>query len=306
MGFERGLKMKKLLFATMVFLFVVVASAPVYADIPGKTWLGTTYAGRDEYYNADIIAYKTGTTAVLAVTVRNREGFAINVTKVYVTFDWDVNYTSTQVNATNPETLENNEVRVLFINFQVPSTTVASNLYVHSYTIVAEYSYPNPANTSQIRTNYYDYFDDDFAVFSGDQADAVNLNRIIRGLSPPTGGWRSAKAQVLWNKASRETNSGREYYRQGDFTGAKLQLSTALDYIDQAWVAEEAYLTAYEELNMQEVEARIRSLDAMSNFLNGLSTMWTYFGIGGILFGIGYIIKWLAHMRIKKTETSKE
>jgi len=298
--------MKKLLFVTVVFLLAMVTLVPAYAEITGKTWLGTTYRGRDEYYGDDVNAYETGTTAVLAVTVRNREGFAINVTKVYMTFDWNLNYTSTQVNATNPETLKNNEVRVFFISFQVPSTTVASNLYVHSYIIVAEYSYPNATKPSQILKGFYELFDDDFAIYSGDQADAVDYNRIVSGLSPPPGGWRSARAQILWNKASREINSGREYYRQGEFPTAKLYLSTALDYIDQAWVAEEAYLTAYEELNMQEVEARIRSLDAMSNLLNGLSTMWIYFGIGGILFGIGYIIKWLAHMRVKKTETSNE
>jgi len=112
-----------------------------------------------------------------------------------------------------------------------------------------------------------------------------------------TTGWRSVRAQILWNRAANETNNGEEYYRRGDFYEAKQHFSTALEHINQAWDAEEAYLTVIEELNIRQIEADIRSLDSMSNFFNGLSTMWTLFGIGGILFAIGYIIKWSVHAR---------
>jgi hypothetical protein len=300
--------MKKLLFTAIVILLLVVALAPVYAEITKKEWLGTTYKGTDDYYGMEVNAYETLTTAVLAVTVKNDKTFTINITKVYVTFDWRLNYTSVQVNATNPETLEKNEVRVFFINFQVPAISVASNLYTHSYTIVTEYSYPNATNPSQKLTGSYEVFDGDFAVYSADQADAVDLKRIIGTFSPPSTppGWQSAKARILWNKALTENNSGIEYYRQGEFTRAEQSFSTALDYINEAWDAEEAYLTVYEDLQIQEMEARIRNLDAMSNFFSGLSTMWMLFGVGGILFGIGYITKWLAHARVrsKPPETS--
>jgi hypothetical protein len=291
--------MKKLLFTAIVCLLLVVALAPVYAEITKKEWLGTTYKGDDDYYDMEVNAYETLTTAVLAVTVKNDKTFTINITKVYVTFDWRLNYTSVQVNATNPETLEKNEVRVFFINFQVPNISVASNLYTHSYTIVTEYFYPNATNPSQKLTGSYEFFDDDFAVYSADQADAVDLKRIIGTFSPPSTppGWQSAKARILWNKALKEKSSGIEYYRQGEFTRAEQSFSTTLDYIDDAWDAEEAYLTAKEELDFQKLEAEVRNLDAMSSLFNGLSIMWTYFGIGGILFGIGYIVKWLAHMR---------
>jgi hypothetical protein len=44
----------------------------------------------------------------------------------------------------------------------------------------------------------------------------------------------------------------------------------------------------------------------MANFFNGLSTMWILFGIGAILFSIGYIIKCsaLRHLRSKPQEAS--
>ena len=278
---------------------------PVFAGVTKSdpAWLGTIFVGQDDYYGVEVYAYEAGDNAVLSLKVRNDESFDINITKVYVTFDWGLNYSSTQVNTTNPLTLKPFETRVFFIEFQVPYISIASNLYTHSYTIVAMYSYPNATDPTKTITDYYELFAEDFAVFSTDQAEALSLKRTIDTYFPssPTN-WQSARARILWNKAWKEIESGNEYYRQGEFSTSRQHYTAALDYIDQAWLAEETYLTTLEELQIQETQARIKSLEAMANFFNGLSTMWTLFGIGGILFGIGYIIKWLVHIRVKKTE----
>jgi tetratricopeptide (TPR) repeat protein len=291
--------MKKPLFIAIVFLLTLATLIPVYADIYNWTWLGTTYTGWDEYYDDYVNAYESGTTAVLAVTVRNTDGHNITVTSVYVNMDWDDTHKSTQVNATNTETLDDGEVRVFFVDFKVSNTTVASNLFTHSYTIIVEYFfYPNASDPSLTKTGKYTEFGDDFVVYSADQADARDLIRIINRFSPPSPyGWSSVRAQILWNRAANETSNGEEYYRRGDFYEAKQHFSAALDHINQAWNAEEAYLTVQEELNIRQIEANIKNLDSMANFFNGLSTMWILFGIGGILFGIGYIIKWSVHAR---------
>jgi len=133
----------------------------------------------------------------------------------------------------------------------------------------------------------------------------MNLKRIIDRFYPPPD-WESVRAQILWNRATNETYSGAEYYRRGDFQEAKERFSTALDHINQAWSAEEAYLTVKEELDIREIEANTKNLDSMANFFNGLSMMWILFGIGGILFSIGYIIKWsaLRHVCSKPQEAS--
>jgi len=289
---------KAILLAAAVSMIVLSALVPAYANITGTKWLGTTYSGHDDYYDANVNAYLTGDTAVLAVTVRNAEGFDINITNVHVNFDWEANYTSIQVNATNPELMANNEVRMFFINFQVPDTSTASNLYMHAYNVVAEFSYPNATMVNQTLTGYYSDFGDDFVVYSTSQANSRNLLRIIDGFAVPTGGWRSAKAKVLWQKAQNETSSGQEYYRQGDFQTAEQRFNTALTFINQAWDAEQAYLTVYEELDIQELQASINSMQSMASFFNGLSVMWALFGVAGILFGIGYIVKWLVHARM--------
>jgi len=278
--------MKKPIFAVIAFLLLAVTLIPVYAGITGRTWLGTSASGYDIYYNRDVNAYRTGTTAILAVTVRNTEGTTINLTKVEVTFDWGETYESVQVNTTNKITMRNNEIRVFFIEFIVPDVSVASNLYTHAYTIMANFTGGSPP---------YTWFGDDFAVYSTDQADAINLAMIIDDF--PTTSWQSSKARILYNKANNETSTAMRYYDEGDFAAAKQRFNAALTYLNQAWDAEEAYLSIWEDFEISEIEARIRSMDAMTSFFNGLSTMWVLFGIGWVLLGIGYIVKYLRAKR---------
>lgn len=105
--------------------------------------------------------------------------------------------------------------RAFFIDFKVPNTTIASNLFVHSYKIVVEYFYyPNKTDPSMTKTGKYTKFGDDFVVYSKDQADVMDLMRIIDRFEPPPPpkGWSSVRARILWNRASNETNNGREYY----------------------------------------------------------------------------------------------
>jgi len=155
--------MKKALFVAIVSLFALATLVPVYADITGWTWLGTSYTGWDEYYDDYVNAYESGTNTVLAVTVENDEGYNITVTSVYVNMDWDDTYKSTQVSTTNPETLDDDDVRVFFIDFKVPNTTIASNLFTHSYKIVVEYFfYPNETDPSLTKTGKYTEFGDDW------------------------------------------------------------------------------------------------------------------------------------------------
>jgi len=297
--------MRKILFVAVIFALAMITLTPVYAGVTRSDppWLGTTYRGADEYYGVSVYAYEEGDKAVLSLKVTNDKAVSINVTSVYVSFDWGLNYSSTQVNATRPLTLKTHETRAFFIEFTVPDTTVASNLYTHAYTIVARYSYPNATDPTKTIREYYYFFAEDFVVYSADQADAVNYMRIISTYMPSLSTyWQSARAKILWNKASKEVNTAREYYRQGDFYSAKQHFGNALDYVDQGWLAEEEYQTAQQDLQIQRTQAEIKSLEAMANLFNGLSAMWMLFGIGGLLFGIGYIVKWFAHMRMKKAE----
>lgn len=283
------MKMRKSVVAITALALLALMTIPVFAGIDGATWLGSIpIQGIDDYYGQGVIAYRTGTTAALIVTVRNTEGPTINVTGVWVTFDWGSTYASTQVSETNKMALTNGQSFVFFINFTVPSTSVASNLYVHSYVITANFTGGAPPYTRS---------GDSFAVYSADQADFQNLRSIVT-LYPVTT-FESKQAQILWNQAANETATANRYYEAGNFAAAKQSMSNALNDKNQAWSVEESYLTMLQDLQIQQVQAQIRSLDAMTSFFNGLSTMWVLFGIGWVLLGIGYIVKYL---RAKRTE----
>ncbi|MBX5326500.1 MAG: hypothetical protein ACQXXH_05255 [Candidatus Bathyarchaeia archaeon] len=297
--------MKKPILAVIALLLVAAMVIPAHAEITGYTWLGAKYT-YDDYYNQWIYGYKEGTTAVLAVWVRNNytgpNARQINVTKVYVSFDWGEKYEAAQISSTNPfgVIIQAGTQRVLYVNFTVPSIAVASNMYTHAYTIYSDYKVKNATGTNWFSRTYESAIYQDFVVYSEDQATAVDLARIIDDYPMPSY-WRSTRAEILSNKAENETASARAYYQAGDFTHAKQRFATALDYLNQAWDAEEAYLTVWEELDMEETRAHIRYFDAMSSFLNGLSTMWVLLGIGWVLLGIGYIIKYL---RAKRPEAA--
>lgn len=294
--------MKKPIFVIIAFLLIAAAMIPAYADVYDRAWLGTSFTGVDAYFDQSmtIYAYKEGATAVLAVTVRNTNGTSrFNVTSAYVKFDWGSTYTSTQVSSTNQAPLPSG-TQVFFVSFTVPNATTASNLYRHSYTIFAGYTVKNATGTNWIPGTYQNSYND-FVVYSTDQADAMNLARIIDDSSPPSGGWTSAKAKILSNMANNETNSGQAYYAEGDFTRAKQRFSAALSDINGAMSAEQDYLTAYENLQIGEFQAEINSMNAWASFLNGFSTLWVLIGIGWVLLGIGYIIKWL---RMRKPEAT--
>jgi len=289
------MKMRKSILAITALALLALMSIPAYADITGHTWLGTAFSGHDDYYNASVNAYATGSTAVLTVTVQNNRplGSNISITRVYVTFDWGSTYASTQMNTTNSILITNGVSRTFYINFTVPDISVASNLYVHAYTIFADYNYKNVTNPSQtISTRYQSTLYQDFAVFSPDQAAAMNLADVIDTFPTPST-WESAQAQILANEADNETATAFRYYEQGNFAQAKQSFTTALNDLNQAWSAEQSYLTMLQDLDIQRTQAEIGSLNAMTSFFNGLSTMWVLFGIGWVLLGIGYIIKWL-------------
>ncbi|MEM2102639.1 MAG: hypothetical protein QXM22_03915 [Candidatus Bathyarchaeia archaeon] len=299
--------MKKSILAVIALLLVAATATviPAHAEITGYTWLGATYT-YDDYYNQWIYGYKEGTTAVLAVWVRNNytgpNARQINVTKVYVSFDWGEKYEAAQISSTNPfgVIIQAGAQRVLYVNFTVPSVAVASNMYTHAYTIYSDYKVKNATGTNWFSRTYESAIYQDFVVFSGDQATALDLWRIIDDYPSPSY-WQSTGARILANKAENETDAGWRYYEVGDFTRARQRFAMALDYLNQAWDQEEAYLTIWETLEIEEMRARIRSYDAMSSFLNGLSTMWVLLGIGWVLLGIGYIIKYL---RAKRPEAA--
>lgn len=268
-----------LLMATLVST-LMVSLVQAQGSITSRDWIGCSYRGSDMYYDASVYAYEEGSTAILKVTVYNHYGTSISVSAVKVGFDWSINYSLTLEPVVE---MQSGETRIFTVTFIVPSTTVASNLFLHGYTIYVEH-------TLGTMEELY-YTPPDFAVYSSVQAEAQELYQIVS--ATPSYYFSSVQARLLMNKATNETNTGGILYSRGDFDGAKEHYQTALNLINQAFSAEE-------DRGVRLEDAQIKQVESMANFFNGISTFSLVFGVATVLFGIGYIIKSLGALRKPK------
>lgn len=256
-------------------------------------WIGFILSGvRDDYYGENVVAYEEESTAVLIVTIQNLNtiapGKAANVSAVGITFDWKGTYSvpSRVLNVTNPLQIPYGESRIVTLNFTIPSISVATNLYLHSYTLSVSHISAIPPDTYTTRT--ITEFVTNFAVYSTVQADAVELSKVIDSITKPT--FTSTRANLLWLKSDNETATARRYYSRGDFSSAKEHYEAALDFRSKAYIAEETYGVALEEL-------QLKSLESTINIANSAGTFMVLFGGALVLFSIGYILKGLAALR---------
>jgi len=297
-----------LLLTTSIALSVAIQVQASSIDENWTTWVNYAFKGTDSFYSKDVVAYKVGSTATLAVAVIN--DFAppswINVTVVGVSFDWQKPaagwYNSTQASSSSPVRLEIGETRYFIVNFTVPDLTTAY-MVVHDYKVYAEGV--NKDGTSfqwtKTRAELFGAGHQYFVVYSADQAQArksaQTIEVLVTSLGGPSVTWSSAKAGLLWKKAMNQTSIAAFYYGQGDFTNAEKYYSAALVLIDLTFEAEETRGVRLEDANIKLAEGQAKFYDAQANFYNGFSNMWTLFGVALVLFAIGYIIRGFAILR---------
>lgn len=257
----------------MVASFSTLSTTPVQADVYNYSWIAPLYRSYDSFYRTSVSAYETGSTAQLRVVVYNDwEGYPnITVTAVKVSFDWDVNYTSTET----PRVIRFGEFHDFMINFTVPSINVASNMKPHTYIIYVEFSY----DASESYWTYHPW--ESFAVYSAEQAEAQELYQELDALSYLSPNLMSSEARASWFEAPIEFRTGATDYRNGDFTGAKTHYQTARNLYNQAIDSEATRGTALENALIQ--ASMILSV--------GIA-------VGMILIGIGVIVYALAKRKI--------
>jgi len=291
--------MKKIIVIASVVLALGLASTITVnlanADIKSASWLESFYSwGKDEYYDKWVYGYEEGSTATLLVKVENGLTTQMNVSAIIVGFDWNLNYTTTLA---SPVALKAGENRYFTATLIVPNTTIASNLFLHGYTVYVKHVNATGGLVGTMKQAYTSDSDRLFAVYSQDQADARELSKIISGISKPTDGFNSTAANLSWAKADNETDIAETLYEQGDFAGAKTHYGKALDYINQAFATEESLSGGIQDAQLALVKAQAKSYEATANYLNGLSSMWVLIGVAAVLFAIGYIIRGFAALR---------
>jgi len=290
------------LIVSVLALAAMFAVNPVSAEIESTSWLGSFYRwGTDPYYGASVYGYEEGSTATLLVEVKNHLATQMNVSEIIIGFDWNKNYTTT---FTSPIALKTGDTNFFTASFAVPNTTVASNLYLHGYIVYVKHVNSTGGLVGTMTKNYMGTSDRLFAVYSKDQADARETSKIISGISSPPGGFNSTAAKLSWVKAENETEIADLQYRQGNFADAKTHYSRALNYLNEAFVVENAIAGGFEDAQLALIQAQAKSFDAQANYLNGLSNMWVLIGVAAVLFAIGYIIRGLGALRKPVVATS--
>lgn len=290
--------MKKTLALVAFVLSLTLASAFIAnsaASIDDRTWLGSTLSwGTDDYYGKAVNGYVEGSTATAWVKVRNDFGLPINVSAVIVGFDWNTNYTNTLA---TPTRLANGEIRYFTVTLTLPNVTIASNTYLHGYTIYVKHVNSTGGLVQTMTTGTTYTSNPDFAVYSQDQMDARENARLNSQLREPPEGFNSTVAEIVWNQAANETNIASTLYGLGDFAGAKTHYAAALSLKNDAFTTERTTTGGMQSAELSLLNAQAKSFDAQANYFNGLYNMWILIGVAAVLFAIGYIIRGLGSLR---------
>jgi hypothetical protein len=265
------------------------------------------------FYKTDIIGYKTGEKASLVVPVNNNlvGGSTMNVSSVIINFDWDQNITLDST--ASPVEIRNGQTHVFTVNFTVPSTTTASNMWAHTYRIHIEHVNATgyPLTPWTVDWNSFWGYEYRFAVFSETQAEALELSQIITRIegNPPIKNLsiylESSAAKLAVYKAQNETSNGDTLYQRGDFVGAKARYNAALILYNSVYTAEETMGELLDDLFVRGKGAEISNWEAGASLAASFSTTSMLLGVAVVLFGIGYIIKQLGTLKRPETESVK-
>lgn len=283
----------------ILFGFLIVASvsmstiSPAQADIQQFSWLPPyTYRGYESrFYGSYIVGYEHGATVTLRVPVKNDLPTYMNVTAVSLVFDTDfnvtLNYTAT------PVKIDYDEKHYFDVSFTA-NVTETSNLYAHTYTIYVRYNFPSTDTwTAEWNTWFPNYM---FVVFSTEQSEAMELEDEYDTIEAYWEYFESVEGRLVAHEAEVEGNMGYDYLSRWEFANAKTHFQNGIDLWEDAFAAEEDWLTTYQEamLNatkneadaaLTEADAAARSADASMNQFY----VWILVGLGMILTGIGVI-----------------
>jgi len=275
-------KLTILLSLSALMAFALFAAAiPAHASILSHNWVDALLKNETDSFLGYVSAgYQTGSTVNLKINVYNHLTAKMNVSAVYVSFDWGIDYSSTEANITQNliYRLSPGMSHVFTITFTVPATTVASNLMTHSYVIYVDDV--NPVGT-KLHSNSPSY-GSNFAVLSGDQATCIETSREISKYSG-YGVFMTAEAKQLSLMASGAKTLADNAYQKGNFGVAATNYQDSLSLYQDAWGNETSIVSGFE-----------KSLKAMIDFSSGAINMmglgYVIFGLGWVFIGIGVII----------------
>jgi len=298
------------LLVILVLAFGTIASTSMIptaeADISRSEWLGQVHE-YDPYWDAsDVTVFPEDSTATLTVTVRNPNDIgepALNVSAVIVWLDWNENYSSPECSEDSPWEIQPQRSHTFTVTVDVPSTSTASNLVLHDYTIYVEAvnATTGPKHVSSRETDS----GSDFRVYSTVQKNAQRLYDELTELIALDPDLESIEAQMLWANGTLEYQQfGLSSHTSGDFSDAKTHYEDALELFYDALSTETDFQKDFEDLEILAAQAVVAQLQANASYLEALgdaakiraqafniqAIALVVFGLGFVMFGVAAVV----------------
>ena len=194
------------------------------ADIQSYEWLNSAYEGWDDFLNANVIAYEAGTSATLIARVYNPWEKEITLDYGRVELGW----AASPVESVDRPPIGAHKTALLTWNIDIPSTSSASNLQLHTYKITVQYDVPELVSDQK-----WERSGNDLAVYSPEQVGCRDLiqkwtaNNTAYSFWGYEGRQAMTEATYTYNKASSE-------YEAAQFEAAQTDYQAALDKQNEA------------------------------------------------------------------------
>jgi hypothetical protein len=304
--------MKKTLAALLVLLLIGLVSLstihPAQADINSVTWIKPAWKGITDNFLGDVsVAYVEGSTWTLNIRVDNYElnstwhHMDARVYRIAVWFDWNKFY-----NTTLDVTVKYSENYLFTISGTTEQTSIASNLFTHSYKVYAEFE--DVKNATEKRT-WGPTSGDQFAVLSQEQYDSPLARENFWNSYYRVSSYVNAYAESLSLRvqAEKESDMADMYYEHGEFSSAVEHYNTASNLLDQSFTAYTSRKSEYDDLNLNstkadldkklaETEAIKANATATETLASATATATLISSFGFVFFGLGFIIFGVAAM----------
>jgi len=306
-----GRFMKKILAISLVLLIVLVSMSNVRiakADIEDVTWIKPAWKNivSDPYFGVDVpIAYINGSTWMLNVKVKNdatnmthapppapNEKMNARVYRIAVWFDWNKFYNTT-VNVN----MKYDDTYLFSVSNVTEQTSIASNLFLHSYKVYVEYeiTYESGGGTIIERMTWGPKSYSGFAVLSPEQYNSAETSKNYADFKDMVKDYVDdyAESHDLYIQAEREAKNGSTSYSKGDFSSALQHYNTSSSLLTQSWLK---YTTIKAEDDSIKLDKKQAELDAMKANTtatlvqaNAVATATVINAVGFAFFGIGFI-----------------
>jgi len=191
----------------------------------------------------------------------------------------------------------------------VPSTSTASNLVTHGYTIYVEEV--NATTGAKQVSNHDTDTGTGFVVYSTTQKAVQRLYDEVSALIGTSPTFQSIEGQMLWTNGTLEYNSGLSSHRSADFSNAKTHYENATELLHQALSTETSFQKYSEDLVIlgqqvviTQLQANVSYTQALANAtlkeadaamiraqaINTQAIAWIVFGIGFVVFGVAAVV----------------